>query len=149
MGTVQASAERVIEAATPEQVYDLIADYVEGRPRVLPDAFDDYEVEAGGRGKGTVVTYTLRAAKRERRYRLEATDATPGRELREADTTSSFTQTWTVAPAEEGGARIRIACSWKGAGGVGGFFEGIFAPKGVGRLYEEILDNIEREVAGG
>jgi hypothetical protein len=148
VGTVQADAERVIAAATPEQVYDLIADYTEGRPKVLPEAFSDYRVEAGGTGEGTVVTYTLRAAKRERPYRLQVTEAEAGRALHEADTTSSFTQTWTVEPVETGGARLRIACSWDGAGGIGGFFEGIFAPKGVGRLYEEILDNVEREVAG-
>lgn len=152
MGTVEASAERVIAAAIPDHLYDLLADYREGRPKVLPDAFDDYRVESGGFGAGTVVTYTLRAAKRERPYRLEVSepddDPGPGRVLREDDTTSSFSQTWTFEPAETGGTLLRIACSWDGAGGIGGFFEGIFAPKGLNRLYEEILDNVEREVSG-
>jgi hypothetical protein len=149
VGTVNASAERVIAAATPEQVYDLLADYAEGRPKVLPEAFADYRVEAGGTGEGTVVTYTLRAAKRERDYRLQCTKAEPARRLEEADTTSSFTQRWSISPAETGGAKVAIDCSWKGAGGIGGIFEGIFAPKGVARLYEEILDGIEREIASG
>ena len=147
MGTVEAAAERVI-AATPERIYGLIADYREGRPKVLPESFVDYRVEQGGLGAGTVVTYTLHAARRQRPYRLEVTEPQPGRVLHEVDTTSSFTQDWTVEPAE-GGARVRIACSWRGAGGIGGFFERTFAPKGVSRLYEQLLDGIQRECAGG
>jgi hypothetical protein len=147
VGTVEATAERVIEAATPDQVWQLVADYANGRPKILPEAFQDYRLEAGGMGAGTVVAYTLHAAKRERPYRLEVSEPQPGRVLEESDTTSSFTQTWTVEPAETGGTRLSLACSWSGAGGVGGFFEGIFAPKGVARLYEQILDGVQAEVA--
>jgi hypothetical protein len=144
VGTVQASAERVI-AAPPTQVYALIADYREGRPKVLPDSFADWRVEAGGTGAGTEVAYTLNAARRSRSYRLQVTEPRPGSYLHEADTTSSFTQGWKVEP-EGTGTRVQISCSWQGAGGVGGFFERTFAPKGIGRLYEQILDGIEREV---
>ena len=34
-----------------------------------------------------------------------------------------------------------------GAGGVGGFFERTFAPKGLRRVYEELLSRLDREVA--
>lgn len=146
MGTVQASAERVI-AAPPEQVYALIADYRDGRPKVLPEGYVDWRVEEGGQGAGTVVTYTLNAARRSRPYRLLATEPQPGRYLHEADTTSSFTQGWKVEPAGTD-SRVQISCSWEGAGGIRGFFERLFAPKGVARLYEQILDGIEREVTG-
>jgi hypothetical protein len=54
MATVTASAERVVQAA-PAQVYALLADYREGRPRLLPDSFRDYRVEAGGTGALDVV----------------------------------------------------------------------------------------------
>ena len=146
MGTVQAAAERSI-AAPPERVYALIADYREGRPKVLPSSYVDYRVEQGGQGAGTVVAYTLHAARRERAYRLEVSEPEPGRVLRESDSTSSFSQDWTVQP-EGSGTRLRIACSWQGAGGIGGFFERTFAPKGVSRLYEEILDRVEQELTG-
>jgi uncharacterized protein YndB with AHSA1/START domain len=145
VGTVQASAERVV-AAPPERVYALLADYREGRPKVLPDAYEGYRVEEGGTGEGTVVAYTLNAAKRQRPYRIAVTEPQPGRELHEEDTTSSWAQTVTVTPEGSGSSRVRIACSWQGANGVGGFFERTFAPKGVGRLYEEILDRLEQEV---
>ena len=147
MGTVRATADRTI-AAAPDRVYALIADYREGRPRLLPESFVDYRVEQGGSGAGTVVTYTLHAAKRQRPYRLAVTEPEPGRQLHETDTTSSFTQDWTVEPAG-GGSLVRISCAWEGAGGIGGFFERTFAPKGVSRIYEQLLDRLEREVTAG
>lgn len=147
MATVQANAERVI-AAPPQEVYELVADYRGGRPRILPDSYVDYTVEAGGTGAGTIVTYTLHASKRERAYRLEVSEPEPGRVLLESDTGSTFSTRWTVDPAD-GGSRVRIDSSWEGAGGVGGFFEKTFAPKGLGRIYEQILDRLESEVTAG
>jgi hypothetical protein len=149
VGIVRASAERTYPAAAPEQVFDLLSDYVDGRPRVQPEAFADWAVEEGGIGEGTVVTYTLHAAKRQRPYRLEVSEPEPGRVLAEDDTTSTFAQTWTVEPVATGGTRVAVACSWQGAGGVGGIFEGIFAPKGVTRLYEQILAGVAEELATG
>jgi hypothetical protein len=73
MATVRAGAERVLQAS-PAQVYALLADYREGRPQILPESFRDYRVEAGGTGAGTVVTYRLQAARRERPYRLEVSE---------------------------------------------------------------------------
>lgn len=35
---------------------------------------------------------------------------------------------------------------WNGAGGIGGFFEKTFAPKGLGRIYDELLHNLATEV---
>jgi uncharacterized protein YndB with AHSA1/START domain len=143
VGTVHASAERAI-AAPPQRVYELIADYREARPRLLPDSYVDYTVESGGSGEGTVVTYTLHAAKRERPYRMVVAEPQPGWVLEEADAGSSLVTTWTVAPADTG-SRVRIHTRWEGAGGVGGFFERTFAPKGLGRIYEQILDRLESE----
>lgn len=145
VGTVTASAERAI-AAPPDTVLALLRDYRDVRPRLLPDAYADYRVEAGGEGAGTIVAYTLHAARRVRAYRLAVTEPETGPALREDDETSSFAQTWTLEPAGDG-TRVRLACSWTGASGIGGFFERTFAPKGVARLSEEILDRLEREAA--
>jgi uncharacterized protein YndB with AHSA1/START domain len=145
MATVTAKAERVVQAP-PAQVYALLADYRDARPQLLPESFRDYRVEAGGTGEGTLVTYRLQAARRERPYRLEVTEPEPGRMLRESDTESSFVTTWTVTPAE-GGTRVRIESAWSGAGGVGGFFERLFAPRGLGRRYDDILSRLERTLA--
>lgn len=53
MGTVEASAERTIDAPA-EQVYGYLAD-THHHPRFLPPAFSDFTVEEGGAGAGTVI----------------------------------------------------------------------------------------------
>lgn len=39
-----------------------------------------------------------------------------------------------------------ISTVWNGAGGIGGFFEKTFAPKGLGRIYDALLDKLATEV---
>jgi hypothetical protein len=54
--------------------------------------------------------------------------------------------TWTLHPADAGLTTVRVRTTWDGAGGVGGFFERTFAPKGLRRVYEELLGRLDREV---
>ncbi len=35
---------------------------------------------------------------------------------------------------------------WNGAGGIGGFFERTFAPKGLARIYDAVLARLDAEV---
>jgi hypothetical protein len=55
--------------------------------------------------------------------------------------------TWTVEPVEAGRSRVRATTTWNGAGGIGGFFERTFAPKGLQRVYGEILGRLDRELS--
>jgi hypothetical protein len=133
--------------APPGAVWALLRDYREGRPRILPPQFSGYAVEEGGEGAGTVFRYTLRAARRERAYRMRVEEPAPGRELVEADTGSSLRTSWTVEPLDGGRSRVTVTTSWAGAGGVGGFFERTFAPRGVRGVYEQVLERLARAVA--
>lgn len=54
--------------------------------------------------------------------------------------------TWIVTPAGEGKSRAVVTTVWDGAGGVGGFFERTFAPKGLGRIYDAVLAKLADEV---
>jgi hypothetical protein len=53
--------------------------------------------------------------------------------------------TWRVTPAGEGKSRVVVTTVWDGAGGIGGFFERTFAPKGLGRIYDLVLDKLATE----
>ncbi len=145
MGQVVATAERVV-AAPAERVRDALADYAGMRPRVLPEQFSDYRVEAGGRGAGTQVHWRFAAtSKRVRDQLVEVSE--PDGTLVERDTRSSMVTTWTVLPAGAERATVRVRTTWDGAGGVGGFFERTFAPKGLRRVYDDLLGRLERELA--
>ena len=43
---------------------------------------------------------------------------------------------------------VRVVTTWNGAGGIGGFFERTFAPKGLRRIHEGVLANLDGAVRG-
>ena len=71
---------------------------------------------------------------------MNVAEPEPGRVLTESDTNSSLVTTWTVTP-QSGSARVSHLNGLEGAGGIGGFFERLFAPRVMRGLY---LDELER-----
>ncbi|MBI0299146.1 SRPBCC family protein [Streptomyces sp. PRKS01-29] len=146
MGQVEATTERIV-TGKPEDVFDALADYRDTRPRLLPQQFSEYEVREGGDGEGTVVHWKLQAtSKRVRDCLLEVSEPSDG-QLVERDRNSSMVTTWTVTPAGEGKSRVVVTSTWTGATGIGGFFERTFAPKGLARIYDELLAKLATETA--
>ena len=147
MSQVVATAERVVHAPA-ERVRSALADYVDTRPRLLPEQFSDYRVETGGRGAGTRVHWRFAAtSKRVREQFVEVTQPAEGT-LVETDTASSMVTVWTVRPADAGTSTVSVRTTWNGAGGIGGFFERTFAPKGLRRVYLAMLERLDAELAG-
>jgi hypothetical protein len=145
MSQVVATAERVVRAPA-EQVRAALADYEGTRRRILPEQFSDYRVESGGHGAGTRVHWRFAAtSKRVREQLMVVTE--PADTLVESDANSSMVTTWTVQPADGGVSTVRVRTTWNGAGGIGGFFERTFAPKGLRRVYDSILERLDAELA--
>ena len=114
--------------APADTVYGYIADMREHHPRFLPPAFSDFRVESGGVGAGTITHFKMTAGGRTREYRTQIAEPEPGRILTESDTDSSSVTTFTVSP-QGAASRVQISTTWDGAGGIGGLFERIFAPR--------------------
>jgi len=134
---IQVEAETTV-AAPAKKVYRLIADYKDEHARWLPPNYSDYKVEQGGRGDGTVFGYKLKVGNRERAYRMAVSEPKRGSILTEKDTGSTLTSTWTVT-AQGNGSRVTLRTEWQGHGGVGGFFERLFAPRALKRVYDDEL----------
>ena len=146
MSHIFVESERVVNAS-PEDVYEVLADYKGKRQQILTPNFLDYNVEKGGRGSGTVVRYRLHAARRERPYRMVVEEAVKGKLLTERDTNSSLVTTWKLSPVEDGKQTVvRVATEWQGGKGVGGFFERTFAPLGLRRIYNNMLSLLAQSV---
>jgi hypothetical protein len=141
MAPISVSAERTVGVPAPE-VYGYIADMREHHPHFLPPAFSDFQVESGGVGAGTITRYNLTAGGRTRQYRTQVAEPEPGRVLTESDTGSTSVTTFTVTP-EGNACRVRISTTWQGAGGVGGVFERLFAPRVLRRLYDDELGRLD------
>jgi uncharacterized protein YndB with AHSA1/START domain len=145
MGQVVVTAERTLEAS-PEQVLGALGDYTGVRSRMLTEHFNEYEVREGGQAEGTVVHWKLAATSKRVRDCLFTVSAPAADRLVERDANSSMVTTWTVTPAGEGRSKAVVTSVWNGAGGIGGFFEKTFAPKGLGRIYDELLQNLATRV---
>jgi Polyketide cyclase / dehydrase and lipid transport len=148
MSQVVASTERDV-AAPADRVRQALADYAGTRPRILPEQFSGYRVEAGGTGAGTRAGWRFAATSK--RVREQSVDVTAPDEatLVETDRNSSMVTRWTVQPAGPDRSRVAVRTAWNGAGGIGGFFERTFAPRGLVRVYDRMIEALEREVTAG
>nr|BBH94793.1 hypothetical protein KTA_29920 [Thermogemmatispora argillosa] len=141
-------SEKVIPGR-PEDIYAILADYKGRHPQILPANFQDYRVEQGAQGEGTVISFRLRAGGRERLYRMRVSEPVRGQTLTESDLNSSLVTTWTVTPIADGQrSQVRIATMWEGGSGLGGFFERVFAPLGLRRIYSQTLAALAALVEG-
>ena len=137
---IHVSADRLIDAPA-STVYGYVADMREHHPHFLPAAFSDFEVESGGVGEGTVTRFKVTAGGRSREYQMRIAEPEPGRVLTESDANSSLVTTFAVTP-EGKQSRVRITTTWQGAGGVGGFFERLFAPRAMRGIYADELERL-------
>jgi len=141
MAKILVSAERTV-GAPADEVYRYVADMREHHPHFLPPAFSDFQVEAGGVGAGTVTSFKVTAGGRTRGYRMQVAEPEPGRVLTESDTNSSMVTTTTVSPQGDA-SLVRISTTWDGAGGVGGMFERMFAPRVMRGIYADELSRLD------
>jgi uncharacterized membrane protein len=141
MGTIHVNAEGTV-GAPADKVYGYLADMRE-HSRFLPPAFSDFQVESGGVGAGTVTRFKVTAGGRTREYRMTVSEPEPGRVMTESDSHSSLTTTFTVTPRASA-SRVQISTSWEGAGGIGGIFERLFAPRVMRSIYADELERLDR-----
>jgi Polyketide cyclase / dehydrase and lipid transport len=134
-------AEREIPARQ-QRVFAFLADYADARPRILTPQYTDYRVEQGGTGAGTVVSFQLR----DRPYFLRV-ETPAANTLLERDTVSSLVTTWRVMPAPNERSIVRVVTEWRSGGGIGGLFERLFAPRGLRRVHEQVLERLEQALA--
>lgn len=142
MAGIRVEVERVV-GGSPERVLALLSDYADTRAGLWPETITDYKVVEGGEGAGTRVTYRLHATKKRIRE-VDAVVSTPSAgTLLEADQKSSLRTQWTVRSAGAGGSTVTALTTWDGGSGVAGFFEKTFAPIGIRKLNNAVLDGLE------
>lgn len=140
MATIKVESTRDVAAPT-SQVYKYIADFKTERPRWLPDNYHDYKIEKGGKGAGTVYSYGFKVGSRDRTYHMTVAEPRTGAILTEKDGGSTLVSTWTVT-AQGAGSRVTLVTEWQGHGGVGGFFERLFAPAALKKVYDDALSRL-------
>lgn len=123
-----------------------LQDYATIRPRILTEQYRDYRVLEGGEGQGTVAAWTLQATKKRSRDVIADIDVTAEGGVVERDRNSTLVSTWTAEPLTDRTSTVRIETTWKGSGGVGGFFERTFAPNGLRAIQGQVLARLAEEL---
>ena len=73
---------------------------------------------------------------------MQVAEPEPGRVLTESDTGSSLVTTTTVTP-QGGASLVQISTTREGAGGIGGFFERLLAPRVMRGIYAGELERLD------
>ena len=140
---VKAQAEETVNASA-ERVYAILSDYrdsKQGHPAILPpENFSDLIVEEGGRGEGTVLSFSTKAGGSTRAYRVKISEPEPGKVLREDEIGGSVVTTFTVTPVEEKRCRVLITTEYEAPDG---FVESLLSPSLLKRIYKKELHNLE------
>ncbi len=130
--------------APPERIYGLIADYVQGHPRIVPPKyFRDFVVRQGGYGAGTEIEFTMIVAGRAQRVVADITEPVPGRVLVEIVKGGAVVTTFRVEPSGRG-ADVTIATELEQKGGIAGLVERWLASQVLPRIYGEELERLGR-----
>ena len=150
MKPYQATASALIEAPA-ERVYNVLADYRNGHPRILPRPyFISQEVEQGGFGAGTIINFKMRVLGQTQVFRAAISEPEPGRVLVETDLNGSVVTTFVVSPAD-GGERSEVRITTEGKTvrqGLLGSLERSMTETYLKRIYKKELRLLETVARG-
>jgi len=135
------TASKTIRAPA-EMVYNIIADYRNSHPQILPKQyFLSLEVEAGGVGAGTIVRFEMRLLGQIQSFRALITEPEPGRLLVETDIRSGIPTSFYVVPVGNNQhARLTISTELKSRSVV----EVLIAKMLLQKVYVQELELIAR-----
>lgn len=141
MSTLQISVSKRISVPV-ERIYQIIADYRRGHPRILPKPyFERLVVEEGGIGAGTVIRFQMRVMGKLQEFHAEVSEPEPGRVLVETDLDSGTETVFTVDPHPDGGStQVTITTVLEIRAGIAGRIEGWLTKRLLSPIYEKELE---------
>jgi Polyketide cyclase / dehydrase and lipid transport len=135
--------------APPRRVYDTIANYHTGHPRIVPRQFSNIVVEQGGVGAGTVIRFDMKVLGRVTKFRAEITEPEPGRVLVEKNVLGNDAiNTFVVEPgAHANESVVSITTEMTRRAGIGGAIEQFIVERMLRPMYAEELRRLEAAAA--
>ena len=137
------SASKLISAPA-KRVYDLIADYRNGHPRILPKPyFLSLDVEQGGYGAGTVINFQMKLMGRIQAFHGVVAEPAPGHTLVEEYPSTGDATTFIVDPRAGGQeAFVTITTTTNVPNGILGKIQGWLTTRLLYPIYEKELDQL-------
>ncbi|MEM9950876.1 MAG: SRPBCC family protein [Chloroflexota bacterium] len=132
--------------ASPEAIYQLLADYENGHPQILPKPyFTDLRVIKGGVGAGTEIEVDMVVMGVKRTMSMEVTEPQKGYILTETDHNNGITTSF-IFDAVNGGCQLTIRTTMQFNDGVMGFIEKLTTPTITRNIYRKELQLIAEHV---
>jgi len=148
MSMLIAEADATVDAPAG-LVLEIIRDFDGHHRRILPAAFSDFRVLAGGVGAGTVTSFTTTLGGRRVHGQTVVTEPASG-VVREDVVGRDMVTTFRVQKRGNH-AFVTIRTTWTPAGGVNGFLERKLAPRMLRDVYRQelaLLQAYARELDG-
>ena len=148
MTSIHVEASAVIPAEA-RKIYDVLADYREGHPAILPQPyFRELVVEEGGHGAGTVVRVAMEVLGVKQQYRMRVSEPEPGRVLVEQDAEAGVSTTFIIVPINGGGqSHVTITTASRPSPGLRGLVERLVNPPVARRIYQKELQQLAAYVS--
>jgi hypothetical protein len=146
MAALTAVAERTIAAPVAE-LFSYVADFHGHHSRILPPAFQEFTVEAGGGGVGTITSSQFTLGRTTETVRTRVTRVEPERLIEEEVLDRRMTTTFRFLPGGDL-TTVRIETTWTPRGGLNGLMERLFAPRLLSKVYADELDRLDAYAAG-
>jgi hypothetical protein len=135
--------------APPHRVYETIANYHTGHPRILAKQISGLEVERGGIGEGTLIRFQVTAFGKTESLRAEITEPEPGHMLVETALGRHSVTTFVVDAGAHGGESVvTIKTELMARPGLGGVIERFLTARLLRSMYGEQLRLLEAVAAG-
>ena len=142
MKPYRAAASALIHAPA-KLVYDILADYRGGHPLILPENyFVSLDVEKGGVGAGTIISFQMRIFGKMQSFRAAITEPEPGRVLVESDLDGAGSTTSFIVDARDQSASCDVTIATEGRterGGLLGVLERFLTISFLQRIYRAEL----------
>jgi len=131
--------------APAKLIYNILADYHEGHPAILPEKyFQSLKVEQGGIGAGTIITFDMRVGNQQQTFRSEISEPVPGQVLLEQSLDQKDLQTrFEVVPVGEALSKVTFVTTGQTQRqGPFGYIERLVTGMFLKRVYRDELQRL-------
>lgn len=148
MSTSDVTASAPVQAPA-SRVYQLIADYHDGHPRIVPPKYFKWmRVERGGVGAGTTIVFAMRVLGSTTVLHATVTEPEPGRVLVETYPETGVVTTFSVDPEGEGASRVTIATKLSMRTGIAAAVERWVSRRVLPGIYRQELQRLAEHAEG-
>ncbi len=145
MADVRVDVIRLIDADS-SALYRCLADFENHFPQLLPPSFTQYQVETGGLGEGTIISFDLTANGTTQRFRMRISEPILGKVITGFDQRALVIATIRLRRERMQQVQVEIDTSWPTERGIRSLKSRLYAYVVLRPQLIRLLDRLEKHV---